>query len=155
MGASMRPLSPQELEDKYVTPEPMSGCWLWSGGISRDRYGVVTHHRKTRRASHIIWTLHTGEIVPSGKCLLHKCDTPQCVNPKHLFVGTKTENNADRDKKGRTVCGNSQWKAKLTPEIVSEIRKSAASCAVEGRRYGVTKSTISKVRRMGTWKHVV
>ncbi len=43
--------------------------------------------------------------VPDGKCVLHKCDNPPCCNPEHLFLGTREENNADRDAKGRTAKG--------------------------------------------------
>lgn len=87
--------------------EPNSGCWLWIGGNRDDhrakpRYGVfrlsgASFNIGAHRASYI---LHRGHI-DVGLWVLHKCDTPACVNPDHLFLGTVTDNNRDTVKKGR------------------------------------------------------
>lgn len=87
----------------YVMPVPESGCWLWIGAINNKGYGrfsAVTHGKSTRYAHRISFELFNGSI-PHGMCALHKCDVACCVNPKHLFIGTVTDNNQDMMKKGR------------------------------------------------------
>lgn len=91
--------------DKSRGPE---ACWIWtastSGGYGRlgsSKFETVLAHRRS-------WELERGPI-PEDMCVLHNCpdgDNPLCVNPKHLWLGTRDDNNADRDKKGR----NGGWK---------------------------------------------
>lgn len=84
---------------KSVSPEPMSGCWIWTGAM-QNAYGKIRVMMKDVRAHRASWEIHKGPI-PNGVCVLHACDTPLCVNPSHLFLGTQTENMDDRQKKGR------------------------------------------------------
>ncbi len=81
-----------------------SGCWLWGGLRDVDGYGRLGRGAGcgTRaRAHRLAYEAAHGPILP-GFCVLHRCDTPACVNPAHLFLGTQLDNVADRDAKGRT-----------------------------------------------------
>lgn len=84
---------------RYIVDE-VTGCWIWTGGRSRDGYGKVKRYRKTIRAHRMFYEYHTGPI-PEGLVVMHSCDTPLCVNPKHLKCGTHLENEEDKDRKGR------------------------------------------------------
>ena len=84
-------------------------CWMWVGGKTKDNYGKFWLG-KTMKAHKVSYLIHCGE-VPNGLCVLHSCDNPLCVNPKHLWLGTQLENIQDRDKKGRGNKGKT-WKLK-------------------------------------------
>ena len=76
----------EKFEARYV-PEPNSGCWLWTAGVSSNGYGAfdgVGAHRFS-------YQLFKGRI-PTGKIVRHKCDVKICVNPDHLLIGTQADN---------------------------------------------------------------
>jgi len=89
------------------TPEPYSGCWLWTGGINGYGYGAIGagYPQRMRGAHRASWELFCGDI-PKGIQVLHRCDTPCCVNPLHLFLGTPSDNIKDKMVKGRY---RNQW----------------------------------------------
>lgn len=90
-----------ELKQRFLaqcTPEPNTGCWLWEGpgkvyGDMRVDYTYVPAHRFS-------YETFVGSI-PEGMMACHKCDTPMCVNPEHLFLGTNLDNMTDAIRKGR------------------------------------------------------
>ena len=80
-------------------------CWNWTGWTSSAGYGMIGNNYKDRGAHRYSWELSNGPIS-KGLCVLHKCDNPACINPDHLFLGTKGDNNRDRVKKGRDANSN-------------------------------------------------
>lgn len=85
---------------EYFEPEPNTGCHLWVGGYTSTGYGQFSVNERPRKAHRIAWLLE-GRTIPRGMALLHKCDTPSCVNPDHLFVGSLPDNSKDMAIKGR------------------------------------------------------
>jgi len=76
------------------------GCWTWGGATNRKGYGRFTVGGKLRLAHRLVWAWTRGPI-PDGVRVLHHCDNPACVNPKHLFLGTDQDNTNDMVAKGR------------------------------------------------------
>lgn len=91
-----RPIKDRILEKTKKT----KSCWLWQGHKNTNGYGSIWHNKKTRLVHRLFWATFKGPI-PEGTCLLHKCDNPPCINPKHLFLGTLSDNSKDRDQKKR------------------------------------------------------
>lgn len=91
---------------QFVSPEPNSGCWLWLGytnhrGYGRFGVGSITDGSSRMDMAHrISYQLHRGEI-PAGFFVCHRCDTPSCVNPDHLFLGSRQDNATDMATKNR------------------------------------------------------
>jgi hypothetical protein len=100
--------------ERLSVPEPNTGCTLWTGCLSKSGYGRFAEHRKSRRAHRVAYEGFVGPI-PYGMRVCHRCDTPSCINPAHLFLGTDAANVADRVAKGRTCRGDRHW-SRLHPE---------------------------------------
>lgn len=103
----MRKMEIKERFEKFYIPEPNTGCWLWVGSY-RGKYGQIKIKRNGISSHRISYMLHKGEIA-SGLCVCHKCATPACVNPDHLFLGTYSENILDSYKKGRKIEPKKYW----------------------------------------------
>jgi hypothetical protein len=104
----------QDRLERHTTPEPNTGCLLWTGACYQNGYGATSLNDKPFRAHRFAWIIHHGSI-PDGMLVLHKCDTPSCCEVSHLFLGTHQDNMADRAAKGRaSLCGakgksNGSW----------------------------------------------
>lgn len=121
-----------------------NGCWIWTGAArSKFGYGQISiGHSGNLSAHRAAYLLLRGDIPP-GMCVLHRCDVPACVNPDHLFLGTKRDNNEDRDRKGRYRNG----RTKLNAIQKKEILDSPDSSPVMAKRLGVTRGRVEQIRR--------
>ena len=143
----------ERFEAKYMA-DPNSGCWLWIAGVNACGYGAigVPGKRGSSLAHRVAYSLFWGEI-PEGMCVLHSCDTPSCVNPAHLRIGTHQDNMVDRQVRGRHDCGigDRNSGAKLTPEIIQDIRKREMSNLEYATNYGITHGHVNKIWRGDVW----
>lgn len=149
----------QERFNERYTPEPLSGCWLWTGAVDTCGYGLLYDPEagRTNRAHRIAWAIRRGAI-PDGMHVLHKCDVRGCVNPDHLFLGAQAANMADMVSKGRQARGSLNGTAKLTEVQVLEIRnlygKGVWTQGDLASMFGIVQKQVSYIVNRRTWKHV-
>lgn len=87
---------------KKVIVKGEDECWDWIGAVGTDKRGIFIFNGKLRPSPRYAWYLKTGEHAPDNKFVCHSCDNPNCVNPKHLWLGTHSDNMIDMYKKNRT-----------------------------------------------------
>jgi HNH endonuclease len=87
---------------RFIEPEPMSGCWLWTGAQVKG-YGRMQVTRRRKYLVHRVMWEGTYGPIPPDRDVLHRCDLPTCVNPGHLWLGTHSENMRDTMTKGRRM----------------------------------------------------
>lgn len=94
--------------DRFWSHVDTSGeCWLWTAytnprnGYGQFRVGGEVRDKWKAVQAHVFsWEIANGP-VPDGLKVLHSCDTPACVRPLHLFLGTQSDNMRDCVAKGR------------------------------------------------------
>lgn len=131
-----------------------NGCWEWIGASRGTGYGAIQDGGRLRSAHRVSYELHHGPI-PSGMCVCHVCDRPQCVNPEHLFLGTHKDNAWDKVNKGRANApwGKQHHACKLSEADILVIRASHDKGIELSRRFGVCPSTITKIRQKKAHVH--
>lgn len=139
--------------DEYWTPEPNTGCHLWAGGVSGEGYGQFWDGETQWGAHRFAWSRRNGSIS-AGLKVCHSCDTPSCVNPDHLFLGTSADNSRDMALKGRAARGEQNSQAKLTRANIELIRNTPKGTRGLPRKMGVSRAVISLIRSGKSWKHI-
>ena len=138
------------------------GCWEWIASRDKKGYGAFGLNGK-RVQSHRLSAAMAGLDI-EGLCVCHKCDNPSCVNPDHLFAGTKADNNRDMVEKGRASRfkgsmnkGSAHGNSKLTEEDVVEIKERLRAGETQtsiAKDFGVSRITVSHINTGRYWKHV-
>jgi len=132
-------------------------CWLWTGTKSWFGHGSINadrtqgQPRRLQLTHRVAWEVTFGPI-PEGLCVLHSCDTPACVNPKHLFLGTKSENSLDMVRKKRQAKGSQLPQTKLSPRDVLAIRSDPGTQESIAIKYDISQSQVSAIRNRKKWR---
>lgn len=134
-----------------------NGCWLFAGHLNDQGYGLIalTNFPTPQGRVHRIVYQHYNPDYDPGLHVLHKCNTRNCVNPKHLKAGTHQEN---MDHAG--ACGrmNRPQNRSLSPPQVREIRelfKTRKSIRSIARKFGTSSRVLDLIREGKTYRDVV
>lgn len=130
------------------------GCWLWQGAVNTTGYGMTTWDKAKNTVAHrLAWKLLRGPI-PAGLRALHKCDTPRCCNPDHIFLGTQAENMADCRAKGRFASLSSPQMDEQRVREIRRLRAAGVKTIDLSKRFGISPSCISAIVTRRTWGQV-
>ena len=140
----------REFIEAHTYLEPNTGCWLWERYCDPNGYGRIGKPVEGETLLHrLSWVRYRGPI-PDDLLVLHRCDTPSCCNPAHLFLGTHQDNSDDKHNKGRNV----QGKAILTLAQVKEAYTVSEAAQSVADRFGVARNVIYQVRGRSNWAGV-
>ena len=141
----------EDVARRFISKLEMRGsdeCWEWQAGTVTG-YGQLCISGKNFLAHRLAWLFWRGPI-PDGLCVLHTCDNRPCCNPRHLWLGSRAENNADMVAKGRQG-------AKLTVDQAREIferyHAGGATLHALAEEYGIDRSNVGYIANGQRWKH--
>jgi hypothetical protein len=165
----MPPKRTSPLAEHFWSKVDRSGdCWLWLASRRPNGYGTYYVDRVPMLAHRIAWELTYGSI-PQGLFVCHSCDTPACVRPDHLLLGSARANLLDARRKGRApvatprpktglLRGEQNPAARLTVNSLVEIRRRVAvgtePYATIAAAFGVSRSLVYQLAHRKVWRHV-
>ena len=142
----------------YSHVERRNECLFFTGCKDECGYGRIFRNGRLVRLHREVWKRDNGDI-PVGPVIMHTCDQPACIEPKHLVLGTQPLNILDMDSKGRrrTLIGSQRSTAILHESDVPVIRRMLSrgdTCKSIGLLYGVTEGMIRHIKKGRAWRHV-
>ena len=136
--------------DDFITLiDKTPSCWIWKGNINPKGYGRFSQHPAHRYSYELhVHPIPKGPLNKDQIVVRHTCDTPCCVNPDHLELGTRTDNNHDRHKRGRSSSD------KLTELQARDIKYNLRHTEAMRKYPFVSETTITRIRKGLLWKHI-
>ncbi len=140
-------------------------CWLWTSPPGSTGYGEFWDgtYRNDRGAPRMvrahIWVYEHYVGPRNGLDVMHRCDTPLCVNYERcLVLGTRGDNNRDRAAKGRSARGESHPRATMTEEtarvILSRYRAGGVTQQQLADEFDVGRQAVGALTSGRRWKHL-
>lgn len=144
-----------------------NGCWEWSLKVRKNGYARVTYKQKSFYAHRLSFSAFNEILLDSSDMdVCHKCDNRKCVNPSHLFLGTRRDNMQDAKNKKRLSTGEchskkirgeksgaSKLKEAEVVDIIGLLNNGAKQKDL-AEKYNLEKSTISAIKNRKIWRHI-
>ena len=154
----------RELPRFWEKVEKTETCWNWIAHKVGKGYGHFHSKGKEILAHRYSYELHKGKIA-ENLFVLHSCDNPSCVNPDHLWLGTKKDNRTDCESKGRAKLfgskdakkGEENNKTKLKESdviLIRSLKKEGKSFDELAQKFSIKKVTVRQIIHRKTWKHI-
>lgn len=162
-----------ESERFWSFVEKSARCWLWTGTVLKNGYGMFRANNYNFRAHRVAWVFTHG-VIPGDLVVMHLCDNRACCRPSHLVLGSQDANMADMVLKGRQAAGDRNGMralpgsalkgeqngfSKLTEDAVRSIRRryvrGIVTLTALAREYGTTEANVSLIVKRKAWRHVV
>lgn len=150
-------------EDRFWSKVRKGGpdeCWEWTASLNTSGYGQIGwggRRGRSERAHRVSYMLAHG-LIPDGLCVMHSCDNRKCVNPNHLSLGTKADNNWDKVRKGRQgntgPKGEQAGNAVFTDELIVKVLLDDRPHHLIAADYGVDRTAIGHIKTGKNWSHV-
>lgn len=135
-------------------------CLLWQGCKSSRGYGRMPIGKSNGEATHrVAWALHNGKRPPVGLHVMHSCDTPSCVNPLHLSIGTAADNQRDCARKGRkrAAKGSAHTCSRYTEAqfiAAALLFAHGVTYRVISEKIGIARGALMKTLQGHRWPHI-
>jgi len=152
-----KPIPIEERFWRYVDKRGQDECWEWTGCLHPTGYGLLQARElgRLKRAHVLSYEIHKGSL--NGLWCLHKCDNRKCVNPRHLFAGTREDNTKDMINKGREASGIKNGQAKLNPSMIVAMRQKRADGNIYrdiAKEFGVSTMAAFNAINRKNWSRV-
>lgn len=134
-----------------------NGCWICTSHVP-DLHGYPTckrNHKKTKICK-VFYEEYKNTTVSKELCLCHKCDNRMCINPDHIFLGTKSDNSKDMVSKNRQAKGEGNKNSKLTEEQVREIKFGCTGMKYTeiAMKFNIAANTVGYIKSNRLWSHI-
>ncbi|TGP34047.1 HNH endonuclease [Mesorhizobium sp. M2D.F.Ca.ET.185.01.1.1] len=147
--SDIAPLIASRFWEKTI-PEPMSGCLIWLGSANPGGYGNFWCEGRSRKAHRVAYAIEYGAIE-AGVDVMHKCDNPACVNPRHLIAAPTAANIKDAFAKGRLHRRGDKNSKTIIPDnmvpIVLRLIECGVTTAQISHAFEVNQSTVRRIAR--------
>ncbi len=139
----------------YTLLEPSTGCRIWQRGKATSGHGMVSHDGSQVYTHRLMFYFEHGYFPVLPMQVLHRCNDASCIEPSHLYEGSKEQNIQDACAAGHrnTITPDGV----MNPDKVRAIRKrraEGATCDQIGKEFGISSSNASAISRRHTWRNV-
>ncbi len=151
------PRKVQTLTNLLKNTVKQGDCLIRQGCKDKDGYSLASINKVKMPGHRASFILANPDVSVKDLCVLHKlhCTSRACVNPEHLYLGTKKDNAQDQITLGTFVRGELNGKALLTNDDVKYIRQSTETTANLAKQFNTSYHTIWDIRNKRSWKHLL